>query len=138
VQPLPPAGWYPDPNGSPHQRWWNGQDWTDDLAQTAATPAAVGASTPATGYAPQSYPGYPSARPYQGAPRNGLQSSRYSLITVGVSALYVLLAATSHVVFIGVLPALMAFRSFQAKEKLAPVAAVAAVVSIIVAFTALS
>jgi hypothetical protein len=24
-----PAGWYPDPEGSPGQRFWNGDAWTD-------------------------------------------------------------------------------------------------------------
>jgi hypothetical protein len=26
---LPPAGWYPDPAGTPSQRWWDGVGWTD-------------------------------------------------------------------------------------------------------------
>jgi hypothetical protein len=25
---APPAGWYPDPNGLPCQRWWDGTQWT--------------------------------------------------------------------------------------------------------------
>jgi len=27
--PPTPAGWYPDPDGGPHLRWFNGTQWTD-------------------------------------------------------------------------------------------------------------
>ena len=50
------AGWYADPMGSPRQRWWDGQKWTDDLndptlavygvAQPKAPIAPVSAETP--------------------------------------------------------------------------------------------
>jgi hypothetical protein len=26
------AGWYPDPNGTPNQRWWDGTQWTNQYA----------------------------------------------------------------------------------------------------------
>ena len=29
--PLPPAGWYPDPAGSPQERWWDGRGWSEHL-----------------------------------------------------------------------------------------------------------
>jgi hypothetical protein len=35
MQPAPPPGWYPDPSGTPQQRWWDGQQWTQ---QTQAGP----------------------------------------------------------------------------------------------------
>ncbi|TQL47083.1 uncharacterized protein DUF2510 [Homoserinimonas aerilata] len=52
-----PAGWYPDPDGGDHRRWWDGKAWTqhtapfqrpapvydvDDLAELRAKDAVVG------------------------------------------------------------------------------------------------
>jgi hypothetical protein len=41
-----PAGWYPDPEGSPGQRFWNGDAWTDHRAPDA--PPVIGAARPAS------------------------------------------------------------------------------------------
>jgi TM2 domain-containing membrane protein YozV len=41
--PLPPPGWYPDPNGAPAQRYFDGTKWTDQLAPL---------STPMPAYSP--------------------------------------------------------------------------------------
>jgi hypothetical protein len=32
----PPAGWYPDPSGTPGQRYFDGTDWTESWSQPAA------------------------------------------------------------------------------------------------------
>ena len=40
----PPAGWYPDPNGTGNWRWWDGQSWTDHVQAPAPQPAASGPS----------------------------------------------------------------------------------------------
>lgn len=30
--PQVPAGWYPDPNGQPCSRWWDGYQWTPSIS----------------------------------------------------------------------------------------------------------
>ncbi len=30
--PMTPAGWYPDPHGIAQWRWWDGQQWTDQVS----------------------------------------------------------------------------------------------------------
>ena len=42
-----PAGWYPDPTGTFHHRWWDGQKWTDNVAsngQQSVSPLDPGAA----------------------------------------------------------------------------------------------
>lgn len=43
--PPTPAGWYPDPDGSPNSRWFDGTDWTNRFQppapQVAAPPSAA-------------------------------------------------------------------------------------------------
>ncbi|MGV8882517.1 MAG: DUF2510 domain-containing protein [Rhodoglobus sp.] len=36
VTPTVPAGWYPDPAGTPRQRWWDGTAWTENYTEPAA------------------------------------------------------------------------------------------------------
>jgi Protein of unknown function (DUF2510) len=43
--PVAAPGWFPDPNGLPTQRWWDGQSWTEQLAPLS-TPAQTVAATP--------------------------------------------------------------------------------------------
>ena len=58
----PPAGWYPDPAGSPRTRWWNGFGWSDTYGEPS--PSATPALTPASA-APSPYgaaPAYTAAQ----------------------------------------------------------------------------
>jgi hypothetical protein len=50
AQPLPIAGWYPDPEILGHDRWWDGSTWTDNRrvsGDAAAPPAGPPAYAPA-------------------------------------------------------------------------------------------
>ncbi|MDP9219583.1 MAG: RDD family protein, partial [Actinomycetota bacterium] len=51
---LPPEGWYPNPENTEQQRWWDGKQWTEHVA--------VGAPM-APGYQQQPY--QPTQQPYQ-------------------------------------------------------------------------
>jgi hypothetical protein len=73
LQDAPPAGWYPDPEGSARLRYWLGDDWSDryrarppsvaTYSQSAPTqhadPAALRPPYPA-GWQPQGYQADPS------------------------------------------------------------------------------
>ncbi len=41
------AGWYPDPNDGRRQRWWDGTQWTTDLAPQQAVAPGVALTAPA-------------------------------------------------------------------------------------------
>ena len=43
-QPTAPAGWHPDPAGTPRLRWWDGMQWTEHFTDLQPTAPAVGAS----------------------------------------------------------------------------------------------
>lgn len=58
--PLPPAGWYPDPEGGAGARYWNGTSWTAHVQE--APPAA-----PAPAYA--AYPAYAAGPAAMGQPQ---------------------------------------------------------------------
>jgi hypothetical protein len=39
-----PAGWYPDPEGKPQSRYWDGDSWTDQLGPLLPAPAQAAPS----------------------------------------------------------------------------------------------
>jgi TM2 domain-containing membrane protein YozV len=44
--PPPPPGWYPDPNGAPAQRYFDGTKWTDQLAPLSTPPIVAQSQGP--------------------------------------------------------------------------------------------
>ncbi|SDH39787.1 Protein of unknown function [Sinosporangium album] len=59
-----PAGWYPDPYGSPQLRWWDGRQWTDATHAVDSAPGS-GRSEPGSGPT-ATMPIPPGAAPAQG------------------------------------------------------------------------
>jgi hypothetical protein len=148
---LPPSGWYPD-YADPQRllRWWDGGAWT---AYTHPLPSAAGVAAQPPGFgAPGSYGQQPVQSWQRSAglgygtrgsgPASGRvsfsQRNRLSLIALGLVAVYVALAASTHFVFLGIAPALLGARAIGRREPLSPVAIVAAGVAVVVAFIALS
>jgi hypothetical protein len=67
-----------------------------------------------------------------------LQRNRLTFTAIAVVAVYVVIAATTRVVLLGIFPLMMSFRAFQRRESLAPVALICAIVAVVVALSALS
>lgn len=36
------SGWYPNPDGTPTERWWDGQQWTNDGGVLASPSTSTG------------------------------------------------------------------------------------------------
>ncbi len=60
------AGWYPDPDGAPGERWWNGAGWSD--ARRGAAPAVTPQPMPVAEQAPPTPVIYSAANPAPQAP----------------------------------------------------------------------
>lgn len=59
-----------------------------------------------------------------------VKQNQLAMITMAVTVVYIVVALTAHIVFLGIAPVLMCVRSFQRREPLAPLAAVAAAVAV--------
>ena len=127
----PSPGWYADPQGHGVLRWWDGLTWTAHTADGQyANPSAPqgfygGAFPAATAQATQFRRPAPAV--------SGGQRNQYAFITLGIVALYVLIAWKAHVYVLGVLPVMMSIRSKSRNEPLAVVAIIAAAVAVLVA-----
>jgi len=73
-----------------------------------------------------------------GRPRSGASSNSTSFTAIAVVALYLVIAASTGIVLLGVLPVMLSVRAFQRGEKLAPVALAGAAIAVLVALSGLA
>jgi hypothetical protein len=129
----PPPGWQPDPNRSPESH------------SAEAGAGTAGAVTQFAAYeAPAAAAGFnqlasASNPPFGAVPQRTLtQRNQTTFTAMFVVALYLVLAATTGIVLVGIFPAILAFRAFQRREPLAVLAVGAAAVAIVFSMTVLT
>ncbi len=129
---VPPPGWHSDPHMA---------------MEPQPVEALAGPASPTSQFAAYDAPGAapglnqfvaPSPTFAPASPRGLTQRNPTTFMAIFVVALYLVLAATTGIVLIGIFPAVLAFRAFQRREPLAALAIAAAAVAIIFSFTVLT
>ena len=145
---VPPPGWHPDSNlsaGTPPAG--DGSRWSEHGHHVSPEPqfAEAGGGVPtesasrfAAYDAPAAATGFSQLASAAGGPRTLTQRNSTTFTAIFVVALYLVLAATTGIVLIGIFPAMLAFRAFQRREPLAAVAIAAAAVAIVFSLTVLT
>jgi hypothetical protein len=64
--------------------------------------------------------------------------NRYSLIAIGVAALYLVIGLVTHFVLLGILPVFMAVRARQRREPLSVAALVVSILVVVISLAALA
>lgn len=79
-QPVPPPGWYPDPDGTPGMvRWWSGSAWSD-----VATPAGPGVAVQESPVLAPQRPAAPQEAPWVASDPRPARPGRTAWIVAGV------------------------------------------------------
>jgi hypothetical protein len=145
-----PAGWYEDPYQPNYLRWWDGTNWTEHLSlKQMATPETQLAETPVQ-YNPSGVPITYSGqkRSYskevqftQSSNRTNsraidftFKSNFYAYLCLISSLIYLWIDINSNIIIIGIVPIIMAARSFSKNEPFRYVALLSAVVVLITTF----
>ena len=79
-----PQGWYPDPDGRPADRWWDGAQWTERTRPSTSASLAAG--------------GPLNAPTVRSLPQNGMGTAALTLGIVGLFAVP-LLASVLAIIF---------------------------------------
>jgi Protein of unknown function (DUF2510) len=153
---LPPQGWYPDPNQPGLLRWWDGHVWTAQTQSSTTGPVpgageGVGSNAGVEGASqkvgdftiPADLPSAPQGGGTgwgrgRGRGRGGYGygngrsgGNRLSITVFCVEAVYLVLAATTGFLLIGILPLFLSIRAISAREKLGPVALAVTIVGFV-------
>lgn len=126
----PPPGWHSDSNP------WPEPQSAEAVAGPAGVPsrfAAYDAPAPAAQFVSASVATVSAA-----GSRTLIERNSTTFTAILVVAVYLVLAATTGIVLIGIFPAMLAFRAFQRREPLAGLAVAAAAVAIIFSMTVLT
>ena len=142
TQQAPATAPAPAPAPAPAQSNGNPNAPIPAHAQTYGNPygtATIPAQSYGTAYGTPPAPSHSVYPAGFGGPANVsfARQNTHSFTAIGVAALYIAIAMTSHVVLIGVIPIMMSIRAFNSRERLAPVALLAAIIAVVFAFAAL-